>query len=151
MSDSIFKPQSHEELTNELEKAMNILEESIKGLTLLSRIPKSFILFLEIPGALWQISKHCRMINILVKKTRGIIEIRGRPEEKEFFLLIDEFKTFRDNFILLFELVTAYKFFFFMERMIKETLDELDELVEDLVIGADDEIGNLISQIADIV
>ncbi|MCP4051385.1 MAG: hypothetical protein GY730_11860, partial [bacterium] len=48
MSDSIFKPQSHEELTNELEKAMNILEESIKGLTLLSRIPKSFILFLEI-------------------------------------------------------------------------------------------------------
>ncbi len=133
-----FEDYGYEEFSEHLDLTSDVFNLLKQG---------SRLYLINLPIALYEIHKACRMSRQLVENIRSAITYDESDHIGEYY---DYFKKIRDKYISISDRISGSKLlsFCFMNR-IENMLDEWDELVEDCYIASDNEIKELFEQIAE--
>ncbi len=133
-----FENYGYEEFLEHLDLTSDIFNILKRG---------SGLYLINLPIALYEIHKACRMSHRLVENIRSAVSSYSSDHIRECY---DSIKEIRDKYISISDRISDSKLlsFCFMDR-VENMLDEWDELAEDCYIASDNEIKELIEKIAE--
>ncbi|CAN2039012.1 conserved hypothetical protein [Candidatus Magnetomoraceae bacterium gMMP-15] len=124
----------------------NELEQTIHQIT-----NKNRFFLLTMPGLLFRFFQHRMQSHKTLFAIRTALEFCNTSCKDASCLdnIYEDAKAIRDKYYEIFKQTSGQSIFFLFNMMIKDTLSDWDDLVEDCVIGSDKEIRSMISDIAE--
>ncbi len=117
----------------------------------LRRFGKSSNFFIEIFPMIIRLFQHQRQSRKTLEIIRAAIDLCVTDCKQAPCLtnIYGDVKLVRDSYIKLLDIISQFPVFSILRHHVEDTLSEWDDLVEDCVIGSDDEFRDLIRQISE--